>query len=70
MHFVLKCIRLASERSKIVEYLNHFSTVFNLLEENSKLKYTLSSNDQNITRIRISRVSQMYQVRQTLIESS
>ena len=70
IHFILKCDRLASERPKMIENINQSSTVFNLLEENSKLKFILSNNDHDIITICIFGVSQMYQLRQELIKSS
>ena len=49
IHFVLKCDRLAPERSKMIENIYQSSTIFNLLEEISK--FILSSNDHDINRI-------------------
>ena len=60
IHFVLKCDKLVSERSKMIDNINQSSTVFNLLEENSKLKFILSINHHDITRMCIFGVSQLY----------
>ena len=70
MRYILKCDKLVSERSKMIENINQSSTVFNLLEENSKLKSILSRNDHDITGMCIFGVSQLYQHRLELIKSS
>ena len=68
-HFVLKCSKLAHARANMINRLNETVAVFNSMDDSSKLKFILSSNDNDITNICISGLSNMYIVRQSLLES-
>ena len=53
----------------MINRLNETVAVFNSMDESSKLKFILSSNDNDITSICISGLSNMYIFRQSLLES-
>ena len=68
-HFVLKCSKLAPARANMINRLNETVAVFNSMDESSKLKFILSSYDNDITNICISGLSHMYILRQSLLKS-